>query len=120
MVLNTGNQEATEAFLKIKKGASDVTVTVIVTSNPPSDPGHSVQKAWKLTVASGSLNGARVTASGTDSPSFYIGCDPTIPVPDTSGWDDLATTPTNPVVPGMRTAVLPNPACNPSYLVLVT
>jgi len=118
MVLNAGNPTGTQAGLTILKGPNDdVTVVAPLVSNPPADPGHSVQKAWGLTVTFGSLNGARVTASGTGSPSFYIGCDPTMPLPDSIAWTLLTTTgPSN-----ARTAVMADAlACNPRCLVLAT
>lgn len=117
LTLTAANPTGTEAGLTVARTQNDVTVTVTVIPNPPADPGHSVQKAWKLNVTSGSLTVARVTASAaSDSPLFYYGCDPTIPLPDTTGWDDLTTS--GPFT--ARTAILPNLACNPRYAVLAT
>lgn len=92
-------------------------VTVEDIPNPGADDGCTVHDAWKLTATQGTLAGRRVTVLGPSSSSFYIGCDPSIPLPDSIGWEELET---DPGPGGTRTAKINTEPCNPSYVVLAT
>lgn len=103
-----------EAGLTLGNLQPSTTVTVSRIANPPADPGHTVLKAWKLTYT-GPIGGVTVSAPATGT-SFYIGCDASIPMPDTfAWWMEL-----NP--PGVPSQ-FPAPftlSCNPFILGLVT